>query len=102
MQETVTSWYDDTKLGEFCGLYTHCEQCRSNGDCDACNTIDGRFIEAVCEYASTCDGECMELTHHDLLCMDPVTQLGYCQSCIPKLPKDIQDRLEKKWSDDDN
>ncbi|MFA6447718.1 MAG: hypothetical protein WCW31_05745 [Patescibacteria group bacterium] len=46
--------------------------------CDDC--IDGRFIDAVSEYASTCDG-CGELTHHDLMVMDPKTQLGYCKPC---------------------
>lgn len=47
-------------------------------ECDDC--IDGRFIEAVSEYASTCDG-CGELTHHNLLTMDEETQLGYCYPC---------------------
>jgi formylmethanofuran dehydrogenase subunit E len=42
---------------------------------------DGRWIEAVSEYASTCDG-CGELTMHENLEMNEVTQLGYCNECI--------------------
>ena len=48
--------------------------------CDREDEIDGRFIDAVAEYASTCDG-CGELTHHDFLTMDDETQLGYCEVC---------------------
>jgi hypothetical protein len=58
------------------------------------DTVDGRYIGAVSEYASTCDGPCMELTHHDALTMDPVTQLGYCEDCIKNLPPEITTRLE--------
>lgn len=47
-------------------------------ECDDC--VDGRLIEVVSEYASTCDG-CGELTHHNLLIMDEETQLGYCAKC---------------------
>ena len=47
-------------------------------ECDDC--INGRFIGAVCEYASTCDG-CGELTHHELLTMDKKTEMGYCPVC---------------------
>jgi len=55
-------------------------------ECDDC--VDGRFIGAVCEYASTCDG-CGELTSHDLMTMDEKTQLGYCEKCAARmgLPK---------------
>lgn len=42
--------------------------------------IDGRFIDAVAEYASTCD-LCAELTSHDELTGDKETQLGYCDNC---------------------
>lgn len=52
-------------------------------------------MEVVNEYASTCDGPCAELTHHDLLAMDSETQLGYCEDCIPELPREIRNRLEK-------
>ncbi len=48
------------------------------GECDDC--VDGRLIELVSEYASTCDG-CGELTHHDHLEMNEKTQLGYCEKC---------------------
>jgi hypothetical protein len=90
------SWFKETTMGKECTYDTHCSYCKPDGDCDSCNTVDGRWIEEVCEYASTCDGPCMELTHHDLLCMDPVTQLGYCSLCIPKLPKEIRNRLQNK------
>ncbi len=50
-------------------------------------TIDGRWLEAVCEYASTCD-DCGELTHHNLLTMDEDTQLGYCEQCQKKRDKE--------------
>lgn len=46
-------------------------------ECDDC--ADGRFIGAVCEYASTCDG-CGELTSHEEMEMDE-NQLGYCEKC---------------------
>lgn len=51
-------------------------------ECDDC--VDGRFIGAVSEYASTCDG-CGELTAHELMTMDEKTQLGYCEKCAPKM-----------------
>lgn len=50
-------------------------------NCESETCIDGRQIEAVNEYASTCDG-CGELIHHDLLTMDEETQLGYCKECM--------------------
>lgn len=59
-----------------------CEYCNGVGYCDHCDAIDGRWIEAVCEYASTCD-VCGELTHHDLLtACEEGCQLGTCESCI--------------------
>jgi hypothetical protein len=48
-------------------------------ECDDC--VDGRFIGAVCEYASTCDG-CGDLTMHEEMHMDEETQLGYCEKCM--------------------
>ncbi len=87
-------WFKRTHLGEWCTSDTHCKNCERNGNCDPCNTIDGRCIENVSDYASTCDW-CGELTHHDNLAMDPVTQLGYCGECVPKLPKAVQKRLPK-------
>jgi len=47
-------------------------------ECDDC--VDGRYIGAVSEYASTCDG-CGELTSHEEMTMDEETQLGYCEKC---------------------
>ena len=45
--------------------------------------IDGRFVDVVNEYASTCDG-CGELTMHESMAMDNETQLGYCKDCQVK------------------
>ena len=50
---------------------------------DRCHCVDGRWIQAVSEYASTCD-DCGELTCHSELAMDPETQLGYCPACVEK------------------
>jgi hypothetical protein len=83
MAEEISTWFKETKLGEMCSSETHCKDCEPNGDCDPCNTIDGRFMDVVNEYASTCDN-CGELTSHDILCADPETQLGYCPDCIDK------------------
>ncbi|KKM16619.1 hypothetical protein LCGC14_1684060 [marine sediment metagenome] len=47
---------------------------------------DGRWIEAVSEYASTCDG-CGDLTMHENLLMDIETQLGYCPDCVKEIRK---------------
>ncbi len=96
MAEMVLTWYQDTKLGDGCDDEHHCPDCEPNGNCDICDTVEGRWIGAVCEYASTCDGDCHELTHHGYLVMDPLTQLGYCRDCIPLLPTEIRNRLEKK------
>jgi len=49
--------------------------------------LDGdRDIEAVSEYASTCDG-CGDLTMHENLLMDENTQLAYCSDCAKKIKK---------------
>ncbi len=95
----VSPWYAATKLGKTrlgfdCCSDTHCEYCAPTGDCHVCGTVDGRFVDAVSEYASTCDGHCMQLTLNALKQRDPVTQLAYCEKCIPKLPKEIRDILE--------
>lgn len=64
-----------------------CESCSPifgfDIDQDNCDCIDGRFIEAVNEYTSTCD-LCGELTSHELMEMDLETQLGYCSKCVPR------------------
>jgi hypothetical protein len=88
------NWFDQAELGEECVGDTRCPDCEPNGNCDSCDTIDGRFMEAVNEYASTCDW-CAELTMHVMMRMDPETQLGYCEECVPKLPAEIRNRLEK-------
>lgn len=62
---------------------------RIEDDCSDC--VDGRYIEAVNEYASTCDG-CSENTSHDLMWMDPVTQLGYCERCVRILNNQIEEK----------
>lgn len=97
MANPHSEWYKQAKPGEWCNHDTRCPEAEPNGNCDRCDTIDGRFIGAVNEYASTCDGPCAELTMHESLAMDPVTQLGYCEECIPKLPLEIQARLDKKF-----
>ena len=57
------------------------EECTQDGDCMTC--CEGRYMEVVNEYASTCD-ECGELTHHDDLTMNENNQLAYCEWCIKK------------------
>ena len=74
-------WFDNAQLGDSCGYQTRCEECEPNGNCERCESIDGRWIEVVCEYASTCDG-CGELTMHELMKMDMDTELGYCDLCV--------------------
>lgn len=90
------SWHESTILSEICSYAyeTHCEHCEKGGCCDSCDTVEGRDIELVCEYASTCD-LCGELTHHNELHADMKTQLGYCISCIPKLSDEIFKNLEE-------
>ena len=91
----ISDWYANTELGEDCQPSdTHCAQCEPNGNCDFCNTIDVRWIEAVSDYASTCDGPCMQLTLHESMARDPVTGLAYCEKCKKDLPKEIKNRLE--------
>lgn len=94
----VSAWFKEVRLdsGPFAGCTdnTRCPRATRNGDCEDCFTIDGRQMERVNEYASTCDGGCMELTMHKSMVMDPYTQLGYCQECIPKQTKEVRERLE--------
>jgi hypothetical protein len=79
-----SEWYLETTLGDVCCYDTHCKDCKPNGDCEQCDTIDGRFMEAVNEYASTCD-VCGELTSHEQFAyVDPDTQLGCCDECFQK------------------
>ena len=103
MAEEVSIWYEKAKLDPSrnaqCTYNTRCSHAEPNGNCDNCDTIDGRWMGAVCEYASTCDGGCMELTHRYHLTMDPYTQLGYCDDCIPKQKADLRKRLEAVKND---
>ena len=57
------------------------EEGRNEEDCIVC--VDGRWIDVVSVYASTCDG-CGELTSHEEMLMDEETQLGYCFSRCAK------------------
>ena len=93
----ASDWFRRTPLvpGSRCSYNSRCEECRSNGDCDPCLTIDGRSVSAVCEYASTCD-RCGNLTMHEAMRMDRLTQLGYCARCVPKLPLEITSRFYEK------
>ncbi len=77
----IASWYESTSLGEWCGPDTHCKACRVNGDCDLCDTIDGRHMNAIAEHAQTCDG-CADLTENESLTMNLGTNLLYCQRCL--------------------
>lgn len=80
------SWYRHAKLGTECNAQTRCKDCMRDGSCDSCDTVDGRWIEAVNQYASTCDG-CMVLTMHVDMKMDEKTQLGYCKRCWKRAKK---------------
>jgi len=73
-------WYLATLLGEQCGPDTHCEDCQPDGVCDACDTIDGLWFEAVAEHAQTCDG-CGDLTMNEDLAVEHSTHLAYCHTC---------------------
>lgn len=90
------TWFEEVKPGKECDHDTRCPAATPDGNCDQCETIDGRYMSEVNEYASTCDGPCADLTSHVELTMDPETQLGYCADCIPTLPAHIQERLEQK------
>ena len=82
-------WYLNTKLGEECDNEYHCEDCEPLGICETCDTVDGRWIQAVSDYASTCD-YCQELTSHCLMEMHEETQLGLCDNCRGKgIPIDV-------------
>ena len=93
MASSVSDWYVNARLGERCGLDTRCPSAEPSGGCHNCNTVDGRFMDVVNEYASTCDGQCAEQFSHDDLHMDPETQLGYCAACLLKMPPEVQARV---------
>ena len=74
-------WFQDANPGEFCDHATRCPDCQPDGICQRCDTVEGRNMEAVNEYASTCDG-CGELTHHEELQEIGDTELGLCPDCV--------------------
>lgn len=54
--------------------------------------FEGRRIDCICDYASSCDG-CGELTHHDCMACEDDEEgqpLGYCIKCRPDLHEAIQ------------
>lgn len=65
----------------------YCQVCGlEHPDPEQCTEDDiegGRYLPAVSDYASTCDG-CGELNSHELMWMDEATQLGYCEKCTPE------------------
>lgn len=78
------SWFDDAKLGtECCNPPERCLDCKPDGFCESCETFEGRLIECINEYASTCDG-CYQMLDHDLQQLDS-DGLGYCENCRPEL-----------------
>ena len=79
----IKSWYEKTLLGDSCDHKNHCDRCEPSGVCDICDTVDGRWISAVSDYASTCD-YCGELSSHSLMTMHEPTQLGLCDLCVSK------------------
>lgn len=79
----MASWYEKTELSDYCSSDTHCERAEPNGNCDPCGTIDGRYMESVNIYASTCD-VCGNLTSHDELEMNEDNQLGTCYICTDR------------------
>lgn len=91
VNDEVSYWYERAELCDYrkCTADYRCSECQPDGICDACDTIDGRWVQAVSDYASTCDG-CAELTMHEEMEMDEETQLGYCQEC-QKLFKQLED-----------
>lgn len=78
------SWFDEAKLGtSCCNPQERCPECQPDGFCEPCDSFQGRSIECISEYASTCDG-CCQLVHHDLQHLDS-DGLGYCENCRPEL-----------------
>jgi hypothetical protein len=77
------TWFKKAEPGRDCTPDSKCEHAEPNGNCDACNTVDGRFMEEVNCYASTCD-VCGELTMHEELEMNEENQLGTCPECLKK------------------
>jgi len=80
----ATGWQVLTFLSLWKKIGTACVNCGEEGCDDSCLIVDGRDMEVVNEYASTCDG-CAELTMHREMEMDPETQLGYCKECMSEM-----------------
>ena len=90
----MSDWYDKATLADECTFDTKCPHCEPNGDCEPCGTIDGRFMEVVNQYASTCDW-CGEMAMHEDMNMHEKTQLGICGDCRKKgLDVSVFDGLE--------
>ena len=92
MTAEISHWYMIALPADSCSnghSGFRCDRCEPDGFCDSCETFEGRGIELICEYASTCDG-CHELVHHDLQRTIPGSddQLGYCYNCRPDLFSD--------------
>ena len=77
------TWFEQAEPGKECSPDTRCEYAETNGNCDYCRTMDGRGIEEINCYASTCDA-CGEQTMHEELEMNEENQLGTCQECLKK------------------
>lgn len=77
----------DDKICTFCE-FPLSEHIRGE-ECPDYESICGRWIEAINEYAMTCD-DCAELTMRGDLTMDMKTQLSYCDECIKKKVKETQ------------
>lgn len=76
-------WYNQANLGDECDRETRCPDAEMNGNCDTCESIDGRWITAVNDYASTCD-YCSEPAMHESMLMHEKTQMGLCEDCRRK------------------
>ena len=77
------TWFERAEPGKECSIDTRCEDAERNGNCDSCRTMDGRWMEEVNTYASTCDA-CGEQTMHSEMEMNEENQLGTCKECIVK------------------
>jgi len=85
----VSDWYKSAGMCPTnccCRPDGRCSDCQPDGFCETCDTFEGRGIDQINEYASTCDG-CYELVHHDLQRIPDGSddQLGYCEECRPDL-----------------
>lgn len=77
------TWFETAEPGSYCAPDMRCKDAETNGNCDICETVDGRYVEAVNEYASTCD-VCGNLAMHEAMTMNKENQLGTCEKCTSK------------------